>query len=226
MAERQSADDHFGRIARDAIRLCVGEAPAQSLRVGRACAAQGLHQVRLAYLRLAVGGGGEHRHHARSAESTRPCVALSPALGHDVDDGRPFTFHPVVLAQSLPVRAGSALPDSCHVELRDRSHPKGCPQFPFDRLRQQSAVGNGQRRRPSEAVVAERIQSAPEQQIALPALLTRSGTTAVPTEHRRHRLDLPRPCARGKALVGAEHAVEKSCRVGTHELPSQAFGRR
>ena len=182
--------------------------------------------MRLADLRLAVGGGGEHRHHARGAESTRPCVALSPALGHDVDHDTPAAFHPVVLAQSLPVGAGSALPDSCRVELGHRSHPKRCSQFPFNRFRQQSAVGNGQRGRPSEAVVAECTQGAPEQQIALPALLAGSGTTAVPTERRRHRLDLPRPLARGKAFVGAEHAVEKPCRVGTHQLPSQALRRR
>ena len=51
------------------------------------------------------------------------------------------------------------------------------------------------------------FHGAPEQEIAFPTLLARSGTTAIPTERRRHRLNLPRPFARGEALVGAEHAV-------------------
>src|SRR6202165_2691645 len=58
MAERKAADEHLRRVARDAIRLRVGEAPAESPRVGGACPAQGLHQVRLCFTRGGAWGGG------------------------------------------------------------------------------------------------------------------------------------------------------------------------
>src|SRR5205823_12452728 len=100
------------------------------------------------------------------------------------------------------------------------------PQLSFERLSQQSTVGNGERQRRPGAVTPLRIERAPEQQIALPAFVARNGATTIPAERWRHRLNLPRSLARGKTLVRTKHAIEKSRRIRTHQLPPQAVGRR
>src|SRR5204863_5013099 len=76
---------------------------------------------------------------------------------------------------------------------------------------------------PGNAVVAARAECPSEQKVALAALLARDFASFIPPEGERCLLDLPWPLARGKTPVGAEHAVEKACRVGAHQLRAHAF---
>src|SRR5205823_10317468 len=70
------------------------------------------------------------------------------------------------ISHALAVRPGRALPHSCWIELRRCARTNRRPQLSFERLSQQSTVGNGERQRRPGAVTPLRIERAPEQQIA------------------------------------------------------------
>ena len=166
-------------------------------------------------------------------------MALAPALGDHVDHRSAAALFPVVVAAAPAVDAARAALHDAGVQAGRRGQHHGRADASGARLAHQAAEGDRGGRR--AAGTGQGI--APEQQVAFAAAeaRTRAWTRArtvpgpgarrrvaagIPAEPACGGLHVPGPAAGREAGVEAEHAVEKTRRVGPHELATQAVARR
>ena len=150
------------------IRFCLASTRLPSARRGppSCCRARALDEMRRAHLGLAVGGCCEHGHHARDAERARARVALAPAFGDDVDDDAAAAFPPIVAAEPLAVGTGRALRKRARSSAISGRSVKGAPAF-VRRAANSRPYGTSSER-PTQPVVAERVEARPNRRSCLP----------------------------------------------------------
>ena len=222
--KRQPADDHLGGVARDAIRLA--RRPDRSQRQPASVAAFGADAAQRPApdaARVPPTGRSPPRRASPSCPRRR---ARSPARA-PVPSLRPTTIdHDAAAAfpqSSLRRAAGRRRPAAHWRSFAGSSASRRAswnrrPQLSSDRFGQQATVGNSRARaRGTECVGAQRLDRAPEQQIAL-AAIRRSAA--------RNRRSSRTPSAiawiahgrsqRGKALSAQNMRSRKRAEVGAH----------